>query len=155
MKLDRRSFFKVAGGAALAATAAVYIPAERLEFGVPKPVWTPETFWGAETIWGLPVVLAEPGGPGLVRVGSTLSWENKFLDAEEIVLPGTIFPYDIDPLPGTPPYPFITNALGDIQHPLIPAFVRREIIKDTLRKSKILQRYGVVGNYTYDEADWS
>lgn len=40
--MNRRSFLKRAGGAALAVVAApLFIPAERLEFGVPKPIAAP------------------------------------------------------------------------------------------------------------------
>jgi hypothetical protein len=117
---SRRSFLRGLGGGLLAIAAAplvvpsrapVFIPSDRLEMGVPRPI-------AAAPAIEMPAELRLPalnphayfvsGDNGLVR-WSTMTWKNVFMQAEDIGL--------ILPLPVT------------VSEPLIPDDVQLEILE--------------------------
>jgi hypothetical protein len=94
--VNRRSFLKRLGGGLLAIAAAplvvpprapVYIPSDRLEMGVPRPIATAPAIEMPAELW--PPRLLNPtayfasGDTGLVQ-GSTMTWKDVFMRAEEI-----------------------------------------------------------------------
>jgi hypothetical protein len=83
--MNRRSFLKRASGIVAGAACALYIPAERLEFGVPKAIATASqvgTMWSQETAEALKMaqLLAELSGPQNYLQGDTYGREVRFAD---------------------------------------------------------------------------